>query len=158
MLKTFLLAGAMAAGLATATLAGDLTATDAYARVSGASAKSGAVFLVLTNAGGTDDTLIAATTPVAERTELHTHLQDANGVMRMVEVEDGFPVPAGGSHVLARGGDHVMLTGLTAPLVQGDSIDVVLQFEKAGEITVTVPVDLERQADHGQMMQGHKKN
>ena len=97
MLKTFLLAGAMAAGLATATLAGDLGATDAYARVSGASAKSGAVFLVLTNAGGTDDTLIAATTPVAERTELHTHLQDANGVMRMVEVEDGFPVPAGGS-------------------------------------------------------------
>ena len=144
MLKTFLLAGAMAAGLATATLAGDLGATDAYARVSGASAKSGAVFLVLTNAGGTDDTLIAATTPVAERAELHTHLQDGNGVMRMVEVEDGFPVPAGGSHPLARGGDHVMLMGLTGPLADGDSFPLTLTFEKAGDVTIDVVVDSAR--------------
>ncbi len=146
MLKSFLLAGAMAAGLATAAAAGDLTATDAYARVSGATAKSGAVFLVLTNAGDTDDTLVAAAAPVAERTELHTHLQDAEGVMRMVEVEDGFPVPAGGSHPLARGGDHVMLLGLTGPLKDGDSFPLTLTFEKAGDVTIEVVVDSARDA------------
>lgn len=146
MLKSFLLAGAMAAGLAAAAAAGDLTATDAYARVSGATARSGAVFLVLTNAGGADDWLVAATAPVAERTELHTHLQDAEGVMRMVEVEDGFPVPAGGSHLLARGGDHVMLLGLTGPLKDGDSFPLTLTFEKAGDVTIEVVVDSARDA------------
>ena len=146
MLKSLLLAGAMAAGLAAAAAAGDLTATDAYARVSGATAKSGAVFLVLSNAGTADDTLIAADTPVAERTELHTHLQDAQGVMRMVEVEDGFPVPAGGSHPLARGGDHVMLLGLTGPLKDGDSFPLTLTFEHGGDVTIDVVVDSARDA------------
>lgn len=146
MLKSLLLAGAMATGLAAAAAAGDLTATDAYARVSGATAKSGAVFLVLSNAGTADDTLIAADTPVAERTELHTHLQDAQGVMRMVEVEDGFPVPAGGSHPLARGGDHVMLLGLTGPLKDGDSFPLTLTFEHGGDVTIDVVVDSARDA------------
>ena len=146
MLKSLLLAGAMAAGLAATAAAGDLTATDAYARVSGAAAKSGAIFLVLSNAGTADDTLIAADTPVAERTELHTHLQDAQGVMRMVEVEDGFPVPAGGSHLLARGGDHVMLMGLTGPLKDGDSFPLTLTFEHAGNVTIDVVVDSARDA------------
>ena len=152
MLNTFLLAGAMAAGLTTATLAGDLGATDAYARVSGASAKSGAVFLVLTNAGGTDDTLIAATTPVAERTELHTHLQDANGVMRMVEVEDGFPVPAGGSHPLARGGDHVMLMGLKAPLENGQDVALSLDFGPCGTVAAVLSVDNDRKPEEAAPM------
>ncbi len=62
------------------------------------------MFLVLTNAGTADDTLIAATRRWPSGPSC-THLQDAEGVMRMVEVEDGFPVPAGGSHPLARGGD-----------------------------------------------------
>lgn len=146
MLKSLLLAGAMAAGLAATAAAGDLTVTDAYARVSGASARSGAIFLMLSNAGDTDDTLIATDTPAAERAELHTHLQDAHGVMRMVEVEDGFPVPAGGSHLLARGGDHVMLLGLTGPLKDGDSFPLTLTFEHAGDVVIDVVVDSARDA------------
>ena len=144
MLKSLLLAAAMAAGLGAAAAAGDVTATDAYARVSGAMAKSGAVFLVLSNAGTSDDTLIAAATPAAERAELHTHLQDADGVMRMVKVEDGFVVPAGGSHPLARGGDHLMLLGLAAPLKDGDRFPLTLTFATAGDVTIDVVVDSAR--------------
>lgn len=45
-----------------------------------------------------------------------------------------------------------MLMGLNGPLAQGDSFKLTLTFEKAGEITIDVPVDLTR--DEGGMMQG----
>jgi copper(I)-binding protein len=38
-----------------------------------------------------------------------------------------------------------MLLGLTRELKQGDMVSVTLTFEKAGEMTVEIPVDLERQ-------------
>ena len=115
--------------------------TDAYAR---ASAASGAVFLVIENHQTDDDRLIAAASDVAERVELHTHKQDANGVMQMLEVTEGFVVPGNGSHALARGGDHVMLMGLKAPLNTGDVVSLTLTFERAGVVVVEVPVDNDR--------------
>ncbi len=45
---------------------------------------------------------------------------------------------------MARGGDHVMFMGLTAPFEQGKTLSVTLNFEKAGEMVVEIPVDLER--------------
>jgi copper(I)-binding protein len=69
---------------------------------------------------------------------------DANGVARMVEVEDGFAVAPGETHVLKRGGDHVMLMGLTRPLADGDTFELKLVFEREGEVVLEVPVDLNR--------------
>lgn len=126
--------------------------TDAYARTSGASAKSGAAFMVIENHADADDRLLSAASDVAARVELHTHKEDANGVMQMLEVPEGFAIPAHGSHALARGGDHVMFLGLTRSLAQGDKVTVTLTFEKAGEMTVEVPVDLERKDAMGGMM------
>ncbi len=122
---------------------------DPYARSSTPSAKSGAIFLELMN-NGAADRLISASTPVARMTQLHTHQEDANGVMRMIHVEQGFEVPMHGSLKLARGGDHVMLMGLTAPLEDGDTIPLTLTFEKAGEVTVEVKIDQTRKPEaHG---------
>jgi periplasmic copper chaperone A len=131
--------------------ASNIRIEDPYARVSSASAKSGAAFMVIQNTGATDDRLIAAQSDVAKKTELHTHKQDANGVMQMMHVEEGFAVPAGGMHMLARGGDHVMLMGLNQSLAHGDVVSVTLTFEQAGDVTVDIPVDLERKPDHGAM-------
>lgn len=129
---------------ATAALAhGSIAVTDAYARfIPGG--KSGAVFLVIKNDGHEDDVLVSATADVAGKVELHTHVQAADGTMQMVPVEGGFPVPAGGSHELARGADHIMLMMLTSQPAQGDTIELKLTFEKAGEMTVAVPVDNDR--------------
>jgi copper(I)-binding protein len=91
---------------------------------------------------------------VAQRVELHTHRADSAGNMQMVEVKEGFAIPAHGSHALARGGDHVMFLGLNRGLAQGDMVDVTLTFEKAGEVTIKVPVDLERQDGPGMQMGG----
>ena len=114
---------------------------DAYAR---ASAQSGAVFMTIVNHAASDDRLLSASTDAAARAELHTHTEDANGMMQMPHVPDGFAVPAQGSHALARGGDHVMLMGLTRPLKDGDRITLILSFEREGEVTLDVPVDNDR--------------
>lgn len=122
---------------------------DPYARSSTPSSKSGAIFLELMNHGGADR-LIAAATPVARDAQLHTHEEDANGVMRMIHVEEGFDVPMHGSLKMARGGKHVMLMGLTAPLEDGATIPLTLTFEQAGAITVDVVIDQTRKpAAHG---------
>lgn len=136
-------------------VAGEIMVKDPYARSSTPSSVTGAAFLVLMNHGDTDDRLIGAATDVAKRVELHTHKEDANGVMKMMEVEEGFVVPAGGMHALKRGGDHIMMMGLKRPLEQGEEISITLTFEKAGEIEVMVPVDRERKPSHGSMDHSH---
>lgn len=144
-----LLAALAAATLAVPALA-DVHLSDAYARVSGPDARSGAAFMVIENHGHHDDRMIGAASDVAERVELHTHAEDSDGVMRMFEVEEGFAIPAGGSHALERGGDHVMFMGLNRSLAHGDTVTVTFTFEQAGEVTAEIPVDLERQpAGHG---------
>ena len=148
MFRTISLAALTAATFGTAALA-DITIEDPYARASGMGAIAGAAFMTIVNTGDEDDRLIAATSDVAQRVELHTHLIDANGVARMVEVEDGFAIPAGGSHALQRGGDHVMFMGLTDPFEQDDIVTVTFTFEKAGEMTVEIPVDLTRKPMKG---------
>jgi hypothetical protein len=45
---------------------------------------------------------------------------------------------------MERGGHHVMLMGLTAPFEQGGAIPLTLIFETSGEVTLDVPIDLER--------------
>jgi periplasmic copper chaperone A len=134
---------------------GSISVSDPYMRASGAMASSGAAFMVIDNQGSEDDRLIAASSDVAERVELHTHQSDANGVMKMVHVEEGFPISAGTEHVLARGGDHVMFLGLNRSIAQGDVITVTLTFEKAGDVVVEVPVDMERKPDHAGMGHGN---
>lgn len=129
---------------ATPLFAGEVMVMDAYARVASKVAKSGAAFMMLHNHSKQDDRLIAAASDVAKRVELHTHLEE-DGVMKMTKLDDGMAIPAGGMHALKRGGDHVMFMGLTRSLVHGDVIELTLTFEHAGDVTLTVPVDLERQ-------------
>lgn len=142
-------AAASVAALTASSALADITIEDPYARASTMMSKSGAIFMVIHNSGDTDDRVIAASVDAADKAELHTHKEDANGVMRMMEVEDGFPVPAGGMHALKRGGDHVMMLGLTRSLDQDDVVSLTLTLENAGDITVEVPVDLNRKPMHG---------
>ena len=137
--------------------AGDIVIHDAYARSSTPFAQSGAVFMEIMNKGETDDRLISAETEVSKKAELHTHIQNDDGVMKMRRVEEGFAIPAGGMHMLQRGGDHVMMMGLLQSLEHGQTITLRLVFEEAGELSVEVPVDLERKPvmQHGAKMGGN---
>ncbi len=114
-----------------------------YIRVSSHMAKSGAAFMHIMNIGDEDDKLIAVVTDIANMPELHTHIMK-DGIAKMREVEGGFEIPAGGMTLLERGAMHIMLMGLTRSLAQGDTVIMTLVFEKAGEITIDIPVDNER--------------
>jgi copper(I)-binding protein len=116
-----------------------ITVEDGFAFAAGAMARSGAAYMRITNSNAEDDRLVAARSDAAQRVELHTHvLQD--GVARMVEVTEGIPIPAGETVLLERGGLHVMFMGLTGPWSTDAPVEVVLVFEKAGEVPVALPV------------------
>lgn len=123
-------------GMPTAPKAGDIAIEQPFARAT--PAKVGGVFMTLKNAGGTADKLVKAASPVAESVELHTHVKDGDA-MRMRPVED-IPVPAKGQTGLVPGGYHVMLIGLKQPLKEGTQFPLTLTFEKAGTVTIQVPV------------------
>jgi copper(I)-binding protein len=143
MIRTMTRAAALAAGLfALPALAAEgISIDDPYARTSRPGAPTGAAFMAITNHGPGDDRLVAADSDIAARVELHTHEEDAEGVMRMIHVEEGFPLPAGETVMLERGGRHVMFMGLNRDLAQGDRVSVTLTFEQAGDMVVEIPVD-----------------
>jgi periplasmic copper chaperone A len=84
--------------------------------------------------------LIAAETAVAAKTEMHTHVMSAEGMMQMLPVEEGLSIEAGSTRPLARGGDHVMLMGLMQSMPEGTQFTLTLTFEQAGKVVVVVPV------------------
>jgi hypothetical protein len=137
------LLGALALGMAlaqpaSAQQAPTIEVVDVWARATTATAKTGAVYLTLRNAGSGADRLVAASTPAAGRSEMHTHVQDGD-VMRMRKVE-AIEVRPKAAATLAPGGLHLMLFDLKAPLREGDRFPLTLRFEKAGEIAAQVAV------------------
>lgn len=142
--RTHILSAIAAIAFALPAMAGsEITIEDPYARAAGATAIAGAAFFVIHNTGDEADRLIAVESDAAQRVELHTHIAEGD-VMRMVEVTEGFEVPAGGMHMLKRGSDHVMFMGLTGPMEQGATVNVTLVFEKSGRIELAIPVDNDR--------------
>jgi copper(I)-binding protein len=159
--KLHMMAAVAAMALAAPALADGIVVEAPYARTSSAMSTSGAAFMVIRNESGQADHLNGVKTDVAEHAEFHTHVEDANGVVKMLPVPDGFDLPEGGVIEMKRGGNHVMLMGLKQPLEQGDVVPLTLIFEKAGDVVVDVPVDLERKPgqsgaamDHSGMKMG----
>jgi periplasmic copper chaperone A len=113
---------------------------DGWARSTTPGTPNGAVFGLLVNLGGQEDTLIGASTEVAEVVELHETVMGEGDVMQMRPLEGGFVVPPGGYLELMRGGLHIMLINLSEPLHAGDTLELLLEFERAGEIPIEVPV------------------
>ncbi|WP_174802115.1 DUF1775 domain-containing protein [Martelella limonii] len=132
--------------------AGDLEITGAFARATLPGAPVGGGFLTIANHGDEDDRLIVVKTDVAGEAQLH-NMRIEGEVMKMYQMADGITIPAGETVTLAPGGLHIMLMKLNGPLVEGDSFDLELTFEKAG--TLTVPVKIEGIAAKGTDHAGH---
>lgn len=126
----------------------EVTVADAYARTARPGAPTAAAFMVLRNDGDAAVTLVAAESDVAARAELHTHIDAGDGVLQMRKVAGGFEIPAGGERLLQRGGDHVMLMGVTETLETGGAIALTLRFDGADPIKLDVPVDNQRMPVH----------
>ncbi len=143
---------ATTAALADTYMVGDLKIEHPWARASAGAAAAGAAYMTITTTGATADRLVGASTPVAGKAELHTHIADGE-VMRMRPV-DAIEVEPGKPAVLKPGGLHVMLIGLKAPLKEGETFPLNLNFAKAGSVTVNV--DVESAAAGAPDMGGHE--
>lgn len=113
-----------------------------------------AVYMTVTG-GSEDDALVAASVPadVAGTVEIHETVEPdsmagddmggddggMSGMMEMREVEQ-IDVPADTTVELEPGGLHVMLLDVQRELTPGETIEVTLTFEVAGEMTVEAEV------------------
>ena len=111
--------------------------TGAWSRATPPGVSVGAAYLVITG-GDKDDRLTGASSERAEMVELHEVIEE-DGVAKMRSTE-GVEIPAGKRVELAPKGKHLMLMGLDAPLVAGETYPLVLRFANSGEQTVTVHV------------------
>jgi uncharacterized protein YcnI len=111
---------------------GNLAIDAPWARATPAGAKVGAGYLTIRNTGTEADALVAVETDFAGRSEIHD-MTMTDGVMRMREVTDGLPVPAGGSVELKPGGLHVMFLDLKSGLKAGETVKAKLKFKSGAE-------------------------
>jgi periplasmic copper chaperone A len=142
-LRSWPLALAVLVGIALAHGAkvGDIAIEHPFAAPSLAGTANGAAyFATLENTGSAGDRLLRATTPAASRVELHTMAVDAQGVMRMREVDGVALAPHTKIEMRPGSGMHLMLIGLKEPLKEGSSFPMTLQFERAGTIEVKIVV------------------
>ncbi len=99
-----------------------------------------AAFGTLRNASDKDATVVAASaTSVTKTSELHEMATDDDGQMVMRPKKGGFSLPAGTTHQLSPGGDHIMLMDLTKPVRAGDEVRVTLTFADKSSMSFTAP-------------------
>jgi periplasmic copper chaperone A len=99
-----------------------------------------AVYMSLIDRGSRSDELVAASSPVAQKGELHV-FDVENGVYGMHKVNAIAITPGAASTVLRPGGAHVMLESLKRPLRAGTTMPLTLTFRNAGTLTIEVPVE-----------------
>jgi len=110
-----------------------------WARATPGGAKTGAAYMTLINNGASADRLLSATTPLADQVQFHKETED-NGVSRMREARNVELEP--GAKITFKPGEmHMMLVGLKQPLIEEQALPLTLQFERAGNIDVTMPIE-----------------
>jgi copper(I)-binding protein len=117
---------------------GDLVVESPWFRASAGAAKSGVAFMAIMNNGGTADHLVSVSSTAAKMAHLHTTIME-NDVMKMRAL-DALEIPVGGMAILKPGSTHVMFMGLNAPLKEGETFPLTLEFEKAGTLEITANV------------------
>ena len=129
----------------------------AWARTSPSGVKMGAAYMKLTSANADKLLKVSVDPSVAKTAEIHEMVM-AGGMgsmpskpmgsmstptsapMMQMKPVQSIDLPAGTAVELKPGGYHIMFMELAKPLEKGTTIKLTLTFEKAGEMTVDVPV------------------
>ena len=120
---------------------GDIVVAHPWAPpMTGPKLTNSAAYMRLTDQGTKPDELISASTPVAQKVELHVFNVE-NGIYGMHPVHAIEVSPGAASTVLQPGGPHVMLEGLKQPLKAGETFPLSLTFKNAGQLRVAVRVE-----------------
>lgn len=117
---------------------GVLSVVDPWVRATPPGASSAAAYLEIVNDGERSAALVSVTSAVAARIELH-ETRVVDGVARMRPIPR-LVVPAHGSMRAEPAGLHVMLVGLSTPLLSGQEVPITFVFEGDRRIEATLRV------------------
>lgn len=111
---------------------------DAQVRVAGSGAQTvAAAYLKIKNTGPETDRLLGAACDFAEAS---LHETKMNGDVMTMNAVSAVEIPAGAILELRSGSYHIMLLNPRRELKTGETVTIILEFEKAGEISVLARV------------------
>ncbi|MCG9728569.1 copper chaperone PCu(A)C [Shewanella sp. Isolate13] len=120
---------------------------DGYVRAMPPTVPNSAAYITVENHGDVTR-LVAVEAPFAKEAQLHTLIEE-DGMIKMRQV-DGFDIDSHGSLVLSESGNHIMLMGLSSPLVIDSMLNMTLIFEDGTEQEISLPVKKQaQQSDAG---------
>jgi copper(I)-binding protein len=119
--------------------AGDIRVENAWARATAPGQDAASVDLTITSKHAA--TMVGVSSRVARTAQLHSMVMEG-GMMRMREVA-GISLPAGKTVNLSESGYHMMLTGLKAPLKEGETVPLILSIKVGNKSVVQVKVKAE---------------
>ena len=116
---------------------GVLDVQNAWARPA-ASGDNGAIYFIIENGTADDDALLSGQSDVAAAVEMHQSQMEGDHMS--MHQQDQIALPAGEAVEFSPGGFHIMLVGLRRDLKAGETFDITLVFDRAGEKNITVTV------------------
>ena len=121
-----------------AAVAGNISIENPFARAT--TNDVSAVFMTVKNSGSTADRLVNAKVDPAIAGTVEVHETVTQGATSKMQKVAGIDIPANSSAELKSGGYHIMLMNVKREIKEGETLDVTVVFEKAGEVKVKAPV------------------
>ena len=119
---------------------------NSYARESIPGTTISSAYMTLNNLADKKIRLIAASSAVSDRIEIHQHTMD-NGMMRMRQV-DAVEISAKGAVIFQPSGFHLMLFDVKRALKAKESIIITLHFDDNSSVDVNYNVKGIKQKQH----------
>lgn len=120
-----------------------ISVEEAWGRPSSSMPTAGSMYMLIKNTGDAPDRLLSGASPACGSIEVHEMVMKDDGSMGMNLIENPLEIPAGGEVTLKVGGLHVMCIMKNDRFAPGNTIELTLVFEKAGEQTVSVEISSE---------------
>lgn len=118
----------------------DITLEHPWSPATPNGAATAAAYMAIENHGRSDDRLLGGSSPMAAKVEVH-EMSVAHGIMSMRALSGGLIIPAGKTvNLQPQANYHLMISGLKSSLKDGTELPLTLNFAKAGEVQVEVPV------------------
>lgn len=116
------------AGLCALPALAEVVGSDGWSRATAPGATQAVGYLVITNKGEEERSLMKITSPLADEVRIHRSSVDSEGVTKMWPV--GFlRIQPGETVRFEPAGLHVMLSGLKKSLKVGDKVPLTMQFD-----------------------------
>lgn len=101
---------------------------------------AGAMFMLIKNNGTAPDKLLSGKCSACGSIEVHETVMKSDGTMGMNLLDKPLEIPVGGQVELKSGGLHIMCIMKNEQFTPGTTVDLILNFEKSGEKTVSIPI------------------